>query len=60
MFYCNNHCHCSDLIANQACYAFQHVLSPEQNELTNHLPFVTGHNNIFMLQTPIPVDLKDG
>ena len=30
MFYCNNHCHYSDLIANQACYAFQHVLSPEQ------------------------------
>ena len=38
------------VIANQACYAFQHVLSyfHSKKEMSNLIPPVSAHNNIFM------------
>ena len=52
MLLCKNHRHYPDLIANQTCYDFRRVLSYFHND--NEL------NTMFMRQTPVLVDLKDG
>ena len=53
-FYCKNHCHYSNLIANQRCYTFWHVLLyfRNENELTKLIPLVNRRNYIFMYKHP--------
>ena len=53
-FYCKNHHHYSDLIANQVCYAFWHVLSHfhNENELTKRIRLVSGCHSIFTYKRP--------
>ena len=52
--YCNNHRYYSNSIANQAYYAFRHVLScfHNENNLTKPICLVSGRNTIFMYKLP--------